>query len=105
MSGTISAPVKAGELITSAEVWYGSICVAFSPVVSLNGSRVYEGSALRENRYGGSSKIWVIIVIALLVIALGIGGYLVARKTLRGFNNFRINLLHRRRRSGRRRSK
>ena len=105
MSGTINAPVKAGEVITSAEVWYGSVCVAFSPVVSMNGSRVYQGSHLQENRYGGSSRVWVVILIILLVAALGFGGYLVARKTLLGVKNIKINRLYRRRRSDRRRSK
>ena len=105
MSGSINAPVKAGEQITSAEVWYGNVCVAFSPVVSMNGSRVDHGSPLQENRYGGSSKFLIVVLIILLVVALGFGAYILIRRALHGVVSVKTTRLYRRRRIDRRRTK
>ncbi len=105
MSGSLEAPVKAGEQVTSVEVWYGSVCVAYSPVVTLNGAKQNTGSGLQENRYGVSSKVWVIIIISVLIAALGFGAFVLVRRTLRGVQNVKIQMRYRKRRADRRRTK
>lgn len=105
ISGSLNAPVKAGEQITAVEVWHGAVCVAYSPVISLNGSKLDRGSALQENRYGGSSKVWVIVLIILLVLIVAFGVYIFAKRALRGMENVKSNIRYRRRRSDRRRTK
>lgn len=105
MSGALQAPVKAGEEITSVEVWYGSVCVAYSPVVTLNGSALNEGSMLQENRYGGSGKVWIVVAIILLVMAVLVGAVFLLRRTFRGYQNVKVERRYRKRRSDRRRTK
>ena len=105
MSGALNAPIKAGDQLSSVEVWYGPVCVAYSPVVSLNGAKVDRGSALQENHYGGSSKAWVVVLIILLIAAIAFGVYVAVVRTMRGVQNARSNIRYRRRRSDRRRTK
>lgn len=105
MDGALNAPIKAGDQLSSVEVWYGPVCVAYSPVVSLNGAKVDRGSALQENHYGGSSKVWVVILIIFLVGAIAVGVYVVGRRALLGMRNIKSNIRYRRRRSDRRRTK
>ena len=105
MSGSLEAPVEAGEQITAVEVWHGSVCVAYSPVVTLNGSKKNTGSGLLENRYGASSKVWVVILIIALLAVLGFGGYVLVRRAFRGVQNVKVQMRYKKRRADRRRTK
>jgi len=105
MSGALEAPIEAGEQFTSVEVWHGPVCVAYSPVVAINSSDVNRGSGLQDNRYGGSSKVWIVILIILLIVAFLAGAYILAKRTLLGFQNVKRNIRYRKRRSDRRRTK
>lgn len=105
MSGALNAPVEAGQQLSTVEVWYGSVCVASSPVVALNSSRVDRGSPLQENRYGESSKVWVVILIILLIAVIAFGAFVIGRRMLRGVQNVKSNIRYRKRRSDRRRTK
>ncbi len=105
VSGSLQAPVKAGEQVTSVEVWHGAVCVAYSPVITLNGSKQNTGSGLQENRYGASSKFWVVLLIILLIAAIGFGGYVLVMRTMRGVINLKIQRRYRKRRADRRRTR
>ncbi len=102
-NGTLEAPIKSGEMISTVEVWYGSVCVAWSPVVTLNGSRYMESTRLEQNRYGGGAKVWVILLILAVV---GVVGYLGVKVGMQAYMRYQaVNQYnrHRRRRDERRR--
>ncbi len=105
MSKALEAPIEAGQQFTSVEVWHGAVCVAYSPVIAVNGSAVDRGSALQENRYGGGSKAWIVVMIILLVAALVAGAVILTRRTLLSVQNATNRMRYRRRRTGRRRTK
>ena len=104
-NGAITAPVKAGEQITAVEVWYGSCCVAYMPVVTLNRCDVNTGPLLQDNRYGGNSRFFIIVLIvvvsAVVVAAAGIFGL----RLYRILQHAKMQNRHKRRRSDRRRTK
>lgn len=104
-NGTLQAPVESGKQISDVEVWYGSVCVAYSPVVTMNGAAVNDGPLLQENRYGDNSRIWIILLIILIagvaVFALVIFGM----RTVRSLQMAQQRMRHRRRREDRRRTK
>ena len=102
-NGTLEAPIKSGELISSVEVWYGSVCVAWSPVVTLNGSRYTDSSKLQDNRYGGGVKVWVVLLIMAIVAVVGYLGVKVGMRAYRQYQAVNIYNRHRRRRDERRR--
>lgn len=105
LDGTLQAPVKEGEQISTAEVWYGSVCIAYSPVVTLNGAQKLDHVNMLKNRYGGGSKVWVIIAIVILVIAVGAGVVYIFGRTFRGMQNAKMQRRYRKRRSDRRRTR
>lgn len=104
LDGTLQAPVNKGEQISTAEVWYGAVCVASSPVITMNSSQKLNYAKVLDNRYGGGSKIWVVIAIVLLVLAVGAGVVYIISRTLRGVQNVRMQRRYRKRRSDRRRT-
>lgn len=105
LDGSLQAPIKEGEEISTAEVWYGSVCIAYSPVITLNGSQTLDHTKVLENRYGGGSKAWVIIAIIALVIAVGAGVVYIFGRTFRGMQNAKMQRRYRKRRSERRRTR
>ncbi len=69
---SLVAPIKAGEAITSVQLWYGDICVAESPVVSMNSAAdifnvVDDGS---DGETGSIVKL--LIIVAILVGTAGL---------------------------------
>jgi D-alanyl-D-alanine carboxypeptidase (penicillin-binding protein 5/6) len=104
-NGTLQAPVDAGMQLSNVEVWYGSVCVAYSPVVTMNGSELNDGPLLQENRYGGNSKVWIILLIILIVAAVIFVLVIFAMRTVRTLQMAQQRMRHRRRRQDRRRTK
>lgn len=102
--GTLTAPVKAGEKLTSVQVWYGNVCVAQSPIIAMNASGLHRSNT--QNPSGNEGKnglITALIVIGIvLAVIISIAGILyivqLTRKTV-------IRAQHRRRRRDRRRSR
>ena len=85
------------------EVWYGSVCVAWSPVVTLYSSRYVESSKLEDNRYGGGVKVWVILLILAVVGVVGYVGVKVGMQAYMRYQAVNQYNRHRRRRDERRR--
>jgi uncharacterized protein (DUF2062 family) len=82
-----------------------NVCVAFAPVIALNGAAADDGTMLQKNQFGGSSKVWVVILIVLVVGAvIAVLAYLVYRTT-KGLREAKTRRRHRRRRSDRRRTR
>lgn len=104
-NGTLEAPIDGGVQISAVEVWYGSVCVAWSPVVTLNKSEYVDGALLQENRYGGGSKAWIVVLIVIVVAVVGFFVVILGMRLYRRMQYFRDSMRHRRRRSERRRTK
>ena len=105
ISGALEAPIEAGQPLSSVELWYGAVCVAYSPVIAVNGSEVNRGSGLQENRYGGGSRTWIVILIIMLIAAFGAGAFILIKRTVHTVQNAKNNIRYRRRRSDRRRTR
>ena len=103
-NGTLEAPVSAGEVLSSVEVWYGSVCVAWSPVITLNGSRFNEGNLLQQNRFGAGTKGWVIVLIIAIIAVILYLGYVFGMRAYRQFLAVNQYNRHRKRRDERRRT-
>jgi len=102
--GTLTAPVRAGEEITSVQVWYNNVCVAQSPIIAMNNSDIYtpgaQGQLTDSGRNGFMTALIVIVIILAVIIGLAGVLYIVqlARKAT-------ARAQHRRRRRDRRRSR
>lgn len=101
---SLTAPVKAGEQITTVQVWYGNVCVAQAPVVTRNSSAVSviddQSVLIEENREGLMIALRVVGILAGVVLSVACVIYLV-QLTRRASQRAQ----YRRRRRSRRRSK
>lgn len=70
-AASIYAPVKAGDLITSVQVWYNDICLAQTNLYALHDVKVKESVSEEElplDQSSGASKI--LVVVAVIVVLL-----------------------------------
>lgn len=101
----ICAPIETGAVLTDVSVWYGNVCIAFSPLLASN--RVLEfvpdpmDNREGEGVSGAQSVLTWVLIIAAVVIALFICGILMLRLT--GDLNSRRK--HKKRQAERRRSR
>ena len=100
----LTAPVKAGEYITSVQVWYGNVCVAQSPIVTKNSSdvAVVADQSVYIEQTGDGLRIFLRLLAILGVLLLFAGLILV---TVRLVRQAKLRAQHRRRRRNRRRSR
>lgn len=100
----LNAPVKAGEQITTVQVWYGNVCVAQSPVVTRNSSDIAtiqdQSVSIEQNDEGLKSALRVILILASVV--LGTVGIVYLVRVAKAASR---RAQHRRRRKSRRRSR
>ncbi len=99
---TLDAPIKKGDLINYVQIWYGSVCVATSPVIAMNGSVRVESST--QTDYNAQSGMNQAVQVILIVVSLIIGTAGVLH-IVRSFRFSSINAKHKRRMRDRRRSK
>lgn len=76
--GTITAPVQAGQKITTVEVWYGDLCIAQSDLLALNSVDVFVPQAepdmpasLHEDSAGKIIAIIAGVILGIIVLAFG----------------------------------
>ena len=78
-AGNISAPVKAGQLISDVQVWYGSICLAQTQQVAMNDVAVFQAPTSADAAKpvvegGDSGAMWIIVgilgAVAVIVIVM-----------------------------------
>lgn len=105
IAGALQAPIESGQEITTVEVWYNSVCVGYSPVITLNGSAADRGSMLLQNRYGGGSKIWIVLGVIILIVAVLACAAFLLRRTVLSMRNIKTRKIYRNRRSDRRRAR
>lgn len=69
----LTAPVKNGQQINTVQLWYGTICVAESPVIALNDATGAVNISDHDSGNGGNSGLTAaLIVIGIIVGAVGI---------------------------------
>ena len=102
---TLSAPVDPNVVVNTVQMWYGNVCLAQSPLITKNTSRLKHTDTLETGFQadGNSFATKILIVVGVLVVGvLAIIGVRTIMKTLRGFS---ANMQHKRRRRNRRRSR
>lgn len=101
---TLTAPVKAGEFITSVQVWYKNVCVAQSPVITRNSSDVATVSdqSVYIEQTGDGWRIFLrLLAIFGVLILVAVVGLVLVRLSRQA----KVRAQHRRRRRNRRRSR
>lgn len=100
----LTAPVEAGVQVNVVQLWYGNVCLAQSPLITKNSSRIPESwqksDVLQEG--GGGLTTALIIVGVLFGGVLAVFGVLYIVQTVRRMS---LRVQHRRRRINRRRSR
>ena len=72
-SNTIQAPVKAGDRITTLQIWYRDVCVGQAEVYALHDVDVKDVVATEEHKnYDGSNSFKILTVVVVIVGLLGI---------------------------------
>ena len=106
VKGGITAPIKRGEMIATAQVWYRNSCIAEAELFAMSdvrykkgGNDPGQGGQTRNDKDTSGFLGFVKIVSAVVLIPIAL--YLVINTIRRA----RAKARHRRRRSGRRRSR
>lgn len=72
-SNVIEAPIKAGEKVSTLQIWYHDVCIAQSDVYALHDVDVKEVVATEETRAeNGSNSFTVFTIVVVIVGLLGI---------------------------------
>lgn len=104
-TGHVVAPVEKGQALSTAQVWYGSKCLAQTDLVAMNGVPEWSAPVIPPMPEGSAGAIWKwVLIILSVLLGLGVlGGFVVflRRMILRAKQKAR----RRRRRSGRQRSR
>ena len=104
--GALTAPVQAGQTISTLQVWFGSKCLAQTDLVAANGVALWQPPVEAEDPVqqdaNGGWKLVAMIGAAVLGIALLAALVIWIRRSIR---RMAVNLRRRRRRINRRRSR
>lgn len=100
--GTPPAPIEAGSYLGTVQVWYGSICVAQSPVYAANSVNFVEPEYTGIGTAGGDGLTTGLVVLTLLIVF--IAGAAATLFIIRRYNIASARAASRRRRQSRRRS-
>ena len=102
---SLNAPIKAGDKITTLQIWYGSVCLGQADVIAKNSVEVASASnsvkVIQSDGDNGLLTALMIIGIAVLVVA-GVAGGL---RVVRFVRLSQSRAQQRRRRASRRRSR
>ncbi len=96
----LTAPVKAGQSITSVQVWYGGICLAQTELVAMNDVAEHQAPAASQEPQE-ALRDWTALWWVLGILA----GLLVLLLLVRGINRLRARARRARRMRGRRRNR
>ena len=105
--GSITAPLEKGDEVTDIQMWFGNVCVAQSPVVTLNSvDRVGSVRQLENSKdtIDVMKILGTILTVALIIGALLLLAFVVLR-SVGLWRRVKLMVRHRRRRSGRRRTR
>lgn len=83
-----SAPIKKGERLGGAEMWYGGLCIAYTNLYALNDVSLTEKIIVKD-RYE-TITWWEILLIVVLVITVLVGVWFLLRNRRRIHNKIRM---------------
>lgn len=74
VTGTIQAPISAGEVLSSLQVWYGDTCVAQTDLVSMYAVPVWQeqqdqNNAVDSTDSNSGSAVWKVVGVILGILA------------------------------------
>ncbi len=103
-AGSISAPVKSGQLVSDVQVWYGNICLAQTQQVAMNDVAVFQAPTAPDNveqtvAEEKPATVWIIVAIGGAVVVI-----VAAVIAIRVISAARIRARRRKRREERRRN-
>lgn len=98
----LSAPIEVGDYMGTVQVWYGSICLAQSPIYAHNSVNLVSNDTDGTDTQTGDALTTGLIVLSVLIILM-IGGA-ITLYLIRRYNIARARMTRRRRRRDRRRS-
>lgn len=97
------APIKKGDIVSSVEIWYKTMCVAQSDLYAMNDVDVLQLSEAQvqnpQTNSGGKTALWIILGIVIAVPVV-----LVVMNLINRFRHIAAGKLRRRNRRNRRRS-
>lgn len=69
-SGTITAPVEKGQKLGTAQVWYGTKCLARTDMIAMNAVEKYQAPVIPEKPAQKQSGSWLMLLWVLLGLVL-----------------------------------
>lgn len=105
--GSLTAPVKAGDVVDILQIWYGAVCIAQSELVAMNDSKFAEAA---EDPQSPSADVWnsgaLTKVLAIFGMIVGVVlGFILILYIIRWVRTAMLRSKRRRRRNARRRSR
>lgn len=84
----ITAPLKAGEVVGSVQVWYGSLCVSQSELVAMHdvarsGEHIISLTTGSASASGGAIKTIAVVVLMIILLILAVVGVVVLLRRFR----------------------
>lgn len=102
--GMVNAPISDGEYIATVQVWYGTVCLAQSPLVARNNVSVSAAkSGTSQQAQTGDALVTGLTIVAVLIV-VGVGGSVVLY-LVQSYNLAAARARRRRRSKNRRRSR
>ena len=69
-SNTIEAPVKAGDRISTLQIWYHDVCIAQSDVYALHNVKVKEVIATEDAKVNRESSSFTVLTVVVVIVGL-----------------------------------
>ena len=86
-TGSVSAPVEKGQVLSAVQVWYGSKCLAQTDLVAMHSVPVYQPPEQVEQPDAVDGDAWktvaLILLLAVLAIAVLVAAVFVANRLIR----------------------
>ena len=82
-----NAPIKKGDILCSAEIWYGGLCVAYTPLYALNSVQTSEKIIIQ--REYDPFGFWDVLLIIVIILVVLIGVFYFLRYRIRIRNKIR----------------
>lgn len=67
---SMTAPIKQGQQLGTAEVWYGNKCLAKTQMVAMHAVQVYQAPVVPDKPPAKQSTSWVTILLLVLALAV-----------------------------------
>ena len=78
-SDTVSAPVEKGQKLGTAQVWYGTKCLAVTDMVAMNDVETYQAPVIPEKPDAHSGSWFMLLLVLAGLVVLGFLGIVALR--------------------------